>query len=225
MAPGVVTAERVRVAHDVPEVSPDGANRRERRVAAGGLLRLHPEWSDRRIAELCGVSPKTVAQLRSELPGSDREEPEMRVGRDGRARPVDAAARRAQVVAALEARPDASLRAIARSVGVSPETVRSVRQLLGRTAPPRPVVQPVAWRAMPPVETWQPDVAFTSREDSAATASFFERTDVCERDLERHIQAIPLSRVYEVADEARRRAAFWTRLAQSAEARAERGAR
>jgi hypothetical protein len=225
MTPGLMTAERVQVAHDELEVLPDGASRRERRETAVGLLHSHPEWSDRRIAELCGVSPKTVAQLRSELPGREGEEPEMRVGRDGRARPVDAAARRALVVAALEERPDASLRAIARSVGVSPETVRSVRQLLGRKAPPRPVVTPLVWRAAPPVETWQPDAAFTSREDSAATASFFERTDVCESDLDRHVHAIPLSRVYEVADEARRRAAFWTRLAQSAEAKAERGAR
>ena len=131
MTPGLMTAERVQPAHDEPEVLTDGANRRERRDAAEDLLRTHPEWSDRRVAELCGVSPKTVAQLRSELPGRGEDEPEMRVGRDGRARPVDAAARRALVAAALEERPDASLRAIARSVGVSPETVRSVRQLLG----------------------------------------------------------------------------------------------
>jgi hypothetical protein len=217
----VVVAERA----DGDELALDARNRRERRDAAGQLVRQHPEWSDRRIAELCGVSPKTVAQLRDELRGPDEGEPAMRVGRDGRARPVDAAARRALVVAALEERPDASLRAIARSVGVSPETVRSVRQHLGRKAPPRPVVTPMIWRTSAPVETWRPDVAFTSREDSAATASFFERTDVCDSDLERHVHAIPLSRVYEVADEARRRAAFWTRLAQCAEAKAERGTR
>jgi hypothetical protein len=227
MAPGTMAAERV----DVEELelggSPEGRSRRERRDRARALLCTHPEWSDRRVAELCGVSPKTVAQLRTDVPRlvRDEREPEMRVGRDGRARPVDAAARRALVAAALEEQPDASLRAIARSVGVSPETVRSVRRHLGRTAPPRPAVTPLVWRPAPTVETWQPDAAFTSREDSAVTARFFERTDVRDSDLERHVHAIPLSRVYEVADEARRRAAFWTRLAQCAEAKAERAAR
>jgi ParB-like chromosome segregation protein Spo0J len=201
----------------------EGLNRRERRSAARRVLDTHREWSDRRIAELCGISPKTVAELRRELPEVDGEEAgDVRVGRDGRARPVDAAARRALIVAALRERPDASLRAIARTVGVSPETVRSVRTDLGRTSPPRPVLPPPTWRPAPEPEPWQPDAAFLSREDSAATAAFFERTDVCDAELNHHVRTIPLSRVYEVADEARRRAAFWLRLAQSVESQAER---
>jgi ParB-like chromosome segregation protein Spo0J len=204
----------------------EGLNRRERRSAARRVLETHREWSDRRIAELCGISPKTVAELRRELPEVDGEVAgDVRVGRDGRARPVDAAARRALIVAALQERPDASLRAIARTVGVSPETVRSVRSDLGRTSPPRPALPPQTWRPAPEPEPWQPDAAFLSREDSAATASFFERTDVCDAELNHHVRAIPLSRVYEVADEARRRAAFWLRLAQSVEAQAERTTR
>jgi hypothetical protein len=223
-----MAAERLTAADFEDEIYvATSASRTERRSAAAQVLAAHAEWSDRRIAELCGISPKTVAQLRADLPSShtDATVTEMRVGRDGRARPVDAAARRALVAAALEEQPDASLRTIARSVGVSPETVRSVRAHLGRAAPRRPApLPPPTWRPVP-VETWRPDRAFTSREDSAATASFFERTDVSDSDVERHAYAVPLSRVYEVADEARRRAAFWQRLAQCVEAQAEQSAR
>src|SRR5262245_32335653 len=38
----------------------------ERKQAAVRVLRAHPRWSDRRVAELCAVSPKTVARLRTD---------------------------------------------------------------------------------------------------------------------------------------------------------------
>ena len=65
-------------------------------------------------------------------------------------------------------------------------------------------------------------MAFTSREDGALAASFFERTDVSEADIESHATAVPLSKVYEVVDEARRRVLFWSNLAARLEARAQR---
>ncbi|MBB5898017.1 ParB/RepB/Spo0J family partition protein [Kutzneria kofuensis] len=67
----------------------------DRTAAAARLVRAHPEWSDRRIAGLVGLSPKTVgaarARLTEEIPQS-----RVRVGRDGRPRrmPAAGAARR-----------------------------------------------------------------------------------------------------------------------------------
>jgi hypothetical protein len=53
-----------------------------------------------------------------------------------------------------------------------------------------------------------------------ATVRFLERTNVQDRGLNRHAAAVPLSRVAEVSDEARRRAAFWTQFAELIESRA-----
>jgi transposase-like protein len=204
--------------------------RRERQLAVLDVLTAHPDWADRRIGNLCGVSPRTVGRLRAELAengGDSRVKcTDVRIGRDGRARPIDPTAQRARVMAALVERPDASLRDIARAVGVSPETVRSVRAALSERfdAPPTPApVDFAAWRAAHDRSVrWEPDHSFTSRDDGAVTAQFLERTDVQEHELERHAGAVPLSRVYEVSDEARRRAAFWAQLAERVESRAKR---
>lgn len=72
----------------------------DRTAAAARLVRAHPEWSDRRIAGLVGLSPKTVgaarARLTEEIPQS-----RVRVGRDGRPRrmPAAGATRRASTAA------------------------------------------------------------------------------------------------------------------------------
>jgi hypothetical protein len=196
------------------------------------MLASHPEWADRRIGDLFGVSPRTVGRLRSQLMQTEGNDQiawaEVRIGRDGRARPIDPVAQRERIVVALAERPDASLRDIARTVGVSPETVRSVRAALIEDPDARATmpVNLADWcAARDRVPRWQPDHSFTSREDGTATAGFLERTDVSECDLERHAVAVPLSRVYEVSDEARRRAAFWSQLAERVEARAKRGCR
>jgi DNA-binding Lrp family transcriptional regulator len=210
-----------------------GMTRGERKDAARRILCSHPHWADRRISEFCGVSQKTVAHLRRQLTSviaDKRGGNEVRVGRDGRVRPVDPAAQRARIIRALEERPDASLRAIARIVGASPETVRSVRARLGQSGilaeeTPRSVEVAAARRPRSArrATKWQPDVALTSRKDGEITAEFLVTTDVNEADLEQITMSIPLSRVYEVADEARRRAMFWSNLAKHVEARAQRG--
>jgi hypothetical protein len=188
------------------------------------MLAVHPEWADRWIGTLCGVSPRTVGRVRSELGVTSDE---VRIGRDGRARPIDPAAQRARIRAALAACPDASLRDIARAVGASPETVRAVRAAMAEHPYERPAIgAPVnlaEWCAARERDPrWQPDHALTSRDDGIATARFLERTDVRESDIDRHAGAIPLNRVYEVSDEARRRAEFWQQLAERVEARAHR---
>ena len=212
-----------------PVAAMDPRSQRERQLAVRALLAQHPDWADRRIGILCGVSPRTVGRVRAQAARAaacdPATAPEVRIGLDGRARPIDPAAQRDRIVAALEERPEASLRDIARLVGVSHETVRSVRSALAekcRLPEPRPV-DFAAWRAAHDrAPHWAPDHSFSSHDDAAAAAQFLERSDVSERDLERYAVAVPLSRIYEVSDEARRRAAFWTQLAERVEARAQR---
>ena len=207
-----------------------GLSQTERQDAVRRILCSHHDWADRRIGELCGVSPKTVAQIRTRIPesslcgGSGRRG--VRVGRDGRSRPLDAAAQRVKIVEAVKEHPNTSLRTIARCVGVSPETVRRVRASMGRTepldevSPSIDVFKVIFGHTRKPA--WQRDAAFTSLDEAAITADFLERTDVSDADLGVHADAVPLSRVYEVADEARRRAVFWSRLADCVEGRARR---
>ena len=205
-----------------------GLDRSERREAARRIVCLHPEWSDRRIGELCRIPPKKVAEvraiLREALGDSQALHAEARVGRDGRVRPLDPRSQRARIAAAIKDSPRASLRAIAGPIGVSPETVRRVRaamieegSLPGEAFAPIYVVR--AGLIGRPERTWHPGSAFTSHGEAAEFAEFLERTDTSAVDPEEQSRAVPLSRIYEVADEARRRAAFWLRLAESVENR------
>ena len=208
-----------------------GLDRSERSEAARRMLCLHPDWSDRRIGELCRIPPKTVGEVRATLRetvgGIRMNGTEARIGRDGRVRPLDARAQRARIAAAIKENPQGSLRAIARPIGVSPETVRRVRAAMAEQGcldrdarAPADVVQGAFTRRSE--RTWQADSAFRSRDDAAEVAEFFERTDTSTVDPEEHSRAVPLSRIYEVADEARRRAAFWLRFADSVENRSRR---
>ena len=61
------------------------------------------------------------------------------------------------------------------------------------------------------------DFAFTSREDGARFAAWFDSSSVRRGDLWDQVEAVPLSRVYVVADECRRRAKFWEDFADAVE--------
>jgi|SRR3954451_3698991 ParB-like chromosome segregation protein Spo0J len=208
----------------------------ERRSAAGRILLSHPERSDRSIASVCGVSPKTVARLRGDLAvTAPLEHPTRRVGRDGRARPVDPADLRARITEELERRPEASLRAIATVVGSSPETVRSVRAKLrsvgGRTEPAaereldtEATVLGLLTRAGRAGHRLEGDCAFSGREHGVEFVTWFDATTVEAADVWTHVGTVPRSRIYEVADEARRRAGFWTHFADSLEGQVRRRA-
>lgn len=107
---------------------------KDRKAAVARILASHPHWSDRAIAAVAGVSPKTVGAARAKR--SSREAPDpshsgratVRVGRDGRARPVDIPQRREKVLALLEERSDVTLREVAEKAGVSISTVHRMRQ-------------------------------------------------------------------------------------------------
>jgi ParB-like chromosome segregation protein Spo0J len=193
---------------------------RERKRAAGRVLLAHPEWSDRRIAELCAISPKTMGRLRRNLAESPAGEVahldvSSRIGRDNKSRPVNAALLRRRVVEAIQEQPGASLRTIAASVGVSPETVRRVRMNMSR-----PSVAQATRPPDPPKEApRRQDLPLPSCEQQRDFAAWFDRTSVNEDDSRRRIGTIPLDRVREIAEEARRRSEVWKGFAQCLEQR------
>jgi hypothetical protein len=212
-------------ARDAGEIAQAVLSQRDALAAEAALrvLRDHPIWSDRRVAELCALSPKTVARLRPDAvcPSADRRHLDVREGRDRRLRPVRPGSARARVVEALQDQPDASLRTIAAAAGVSPETVRLVRLNLAQGDPavaadePEPAVEPET-------AAWRTDAALASSEQGKQFLAWFERTAVATPDLD-WIDAVPLGRIYVVADEARRRSETWLELARALEARAGRG--
>jgi ParB-like chromosome segregation protein Spo0J len=197
-----VEAVRINVQHGLPLTV------EERKSAASFLLVDHPDWSDRRIAEVCALSPRTVGRLRAAA--SDEVRPAGRVGRDGRLRSVNPQSARRQIIEAVSASPTASLRAIAREVGTSPETVRRIRQRVQRES-----LTESGTAEIVAID----DTAVASTSDGQRFAAWLNHTGVGD-DWQRHVDTIPLSRVYEVADEARRRARAWTEFAEAVEGRA-----
>lgn len=115
----------------------------DREAAVRRLLRSHPQWSDRAIAAATGLAAKSVGVLRRAVGGRA----EVRVGRDGKVRPVNSAAGRRLAGRMISERPDASLRDIARAAGVSPGTVRDVRRRLTAGQDPVPERMRAAERA------------------------------------------------------------------------------
>jgi transposase len=117
-----VLAVRANVTHGLPLTLAD------RKAAAARIVSLYPEWSDRMIGLATGLAAKTVAAERPCLAGG--QQPGVRIGRDGRSRPVDGQERRVRAAKLITDNPSASLREVARAAGVSPETVRGVRARL-----------------------------------------------------------------------------------------------
>jgi ParB-like chromosome segregation protein Spo0J len=104
----------------------------DRKTAVRRILATTPDLSDRAIASMAGLSDKTVAAIRAR---TRAEDPHLnsRRGRDGRVYPVGRSEGRRRVLHLICERPEASLREIASSAGVSPTTVRKVRKSLPAT--------------------------------------------------------------------------------------------
>jgi len=195
---------------------------KEREHAAQRVLEAHPDWSDRRIGGLCGLSPTTVGRLRLLVarPAVHPGQMDGRIGRDERIRPLDSGALRRRVTQALTARPGASLREIAVLSRCSPETVRAVRRAMD--SGDEGEVRDAAPKSPPPPSkprSERIDPAFASTDEGAAFSAWFAKTAVGEQDWQGHVDHIPLSRIYEVADMALRRSEAWREFARAVEAR------
>ncbi|MFE4924856.1 ParB N-terminal domain-containing protein [Streptomyces sp. NPDC056661] len=122
---------RANVAHGLPLTLAD------RRAAAGRIIRSMPQLSDRSIAASAGLAARTVAAIRRQ---HDASSPATtgRIGLDGRVRPLKTAEGRRLACEIIAARPNASLREIAREAGISVGTARDVRQRVQAGADPVP---------------------------------------------------------------------------------------
>ena len=222
-----VEAIRANRDHGLPLTSAD------RKAAAGALLLQSPNWSDGRIAAVCSLSPKTVAELRRrQSPPAGPvtfESPEgrIRLGRDGRRRPVSSNEVRGRIQEAIAADPGASLRVIAARAGASPETVRRVRRAGAEPAAPTsprpigplPTIDPEVVGSQRAHDRWSRDTACASTPEGARFAGWFDRLDVDDAALWEFSAVIPTSRLYEVIDETHRRARFWAAFADRLERR------
>jgi hypothetical protein len=137
----------------------------DRKAAAASIIAAHPNWSDRVVAECTGLSDKTVSGLRAAIPANPTEPARLagvdsRLGKDGRLRPVNPAARRRNAAAMLRDSPDAGLREIARLTGLSPATVGDVRRRIERGEDPVPARYS---KAKEPSKVSKPSVAVRSR--------------------------------------------------------------
>jgi hypothetical protein len=200
----------------------------ERKNAAARLLATRPYWSDRRIGRTCSLAGGTVKHLRTRI---DFAAPSVttliqrRLGSDGKLRPTKPAELRRAIGEALLKHPDASSRTIAASTRCSPATVRAVRASLGS---PRTKSEPVTLGATSPnsgpngarpLKLWQSDSACASELPPRQFAAWFDRTALESSECYLYLANVPLSRVYEVADEATRRARVWADFASALERR------
>ncbi|MEU6992993.1 ParB/RepB/Spo0J family partition protein [Streptomyces sp. NPDC046465] len=118
-----IVAVQANTTHGLP------LTRADRNVAATRIIHSHPQWSDRMIASFAGLSPKTVGSIRRRI-GDGLPAAPVRIGRDGRTRPVNSSGARAATGEFIRTHPDATLRQIAGAAGVSRSTARDVRRKL-----------------------------------------------------------------------------------------------
>lgn len=137
------------VSHGLPLTLPD------RRAAAERIIRSHPNLSNRAIAEATGLGRTSVAGLRQRI--EPAYESGLRIGKDGRLRPVDSAEGRYRAAQYIEENPQASLREVGKFAGIALGTASDVRRRLLRgeqVLPPAAVKDAVA--------TGEPDARSTS---------------------------------------------------------------
>lgn len=126
-----VLAVKSNIAHGLPLSLAD------RKAAAARIIGSHPQWSDRMIASVVGLAARTVGEIRRQ-DTRGAVQLQSRIGQDGRVRPINGAGGRILASQLIADNPGLSLREVARAAGISPETVRDVRNRLGRGEDPVP---------------------------------------------------------------------------------------
>jgi hypothetical protein len=107
-------------------------SRADRIAGAKRILAAHPDWSDRAVAGITGLSAKAIASLRNGATGAQLHF--KRLGRDGKRRPVVPGEGRLRAAEYIAAHPEASVRQVARETDVSVGTAQKVREGLRRGA-------------------------------------------------------------------------------------------
>ncbi|MFE6721749.1 ParB/RepB/Spo0J family partition protein [Streptomyces albidoflavus] len=163
LADAFILSVKANVTHGLP------LSRADRAAAAQRIVLTHPQWSDSAIAAATGISDKTVSRVRAQAPATSAARTSARIGRDGRVRPVDSAERRRHAAAIFLEQPGAGLRQVARTTGLSPATVRDVRQRIARGEDPVPRRYRTTKDANPALAS--PDAAAQPRQRPPASAN------------------------------------------------------
>lgn len=169
-AEAFVMAVKANIEHGLPLSLAD------RKAAAGRIIRSNPEWSDRAIAEVSGLSAKTVGAIRRDCADTVPEIHD-RVGRDGRIRPLNTVDGRRYASELITLNPECSSREIARKAGISPSTVRDVRERLRRGMDPVPVRR----RSGNPAERPTPERKLQERVELEQSESFGNRDVIIDK--------------------------------------------
>jgi len=213
----------------------------DRHAAAARIIASHPYMSDGAIGASTGLTGKTVAAIRRRSANPEARPP-IRIGKDGRLRPVDSAPGRRRAAALLAQHPGASLREIARGAGISPTTVRDVRRRLARGDEPTPtssqpranakhVAKPAAGRSCSPSareESLVPtavlprllqDPSLRQSENGRQLLRLLQLNAVGPREWSEAISAVPPHRAAIIADLARNYGRMWLDLASELDKR------
>lgn len=238
-ASSFVLAVSENVRHGLPLSTAD------RKAAAARIIDSYPEWSDRMVASVSGLSAGTVAITRERMAQDSKPRAQLyTVGRDGRTRPRDSAQRRELARKLLLENPHCSLRKVARLAGISPETARDVRNRLNRDGGPdqaqgsngkgaasaaqrkppevRPPASPghgpaaVGARAVRPL--WA-DPAFRSTESGRSLLRMLAAYHIIEEHGDQLLDSIPMHCTDRVALAARACARAWEAYAERLEQR------
>ncbi|MEU7140567.1 ParB/RepB/Spo0J family partition protein [Nocardia sp. NPDC046473] len=126
-----VLAVKLNTAHGLP------LSLAERKAAALRILMSYPDWSDRAVAAIAGVSPKTVSAIRRRSPG-EIPHATSRVGRNG-VRHQFGPQGRQRAAEMFTADPTASARKVAVAAGISVTTAKDVRKRLHSGRNPVPL--------------------------------------------------------------------------------------
>lgn len=129
-----VMSVRLNSAHGLPLTLAD------RKSAALRIMNYHPEWSDRAIAALVGISDKTVGSIRRRE-GSSLPQLSTRIGRDNESYPLNTRAGRLRASELFVQNPNATTREVARLAEISATTAKDVRNRLLRGEDPVPPKQ------------------------------------------------------------------------------------
>jgi hypothetical protein len=173
-------------------------DRRAGQMAAARLIADHPATTVRQVAEAVGVAPSTVHRARARL-----QEP----GRPPLPAPTPVTAIPMAAVDLSPALPATTALALPATPALA---------LPATTALALPATPALALPATPAL-------ALPATPEMTEPSSWLARTAVSIDDLSTQLGAVPLSRLYDVVDECRRRAQTWSEIADLLEFRARAG--
>lgn len=203
-------------------------SRADRLAAATRIIESRPQWSDRAVARVAGISARTVGVIRRRA-SADRAQLPARVGRDGRTRPLSTAAGRRIAADLLRSNPGDSLRRIAAAAGISTGTVRDVRDRIDRGEDPVPpksrraeehaveVIAPRVGDSLSIARNLRMDPALRFSETGRSLIRLLDAHVPILEDRERLATNVPPHAAGMVAELARGYAEIWQRFAREVE--------